>query len=222
MTHRTGFAAVALALFAGASASASVTPMNASVTASVRDAEFATIDSLLLAGPGQVDINTVGNFDANVPEFGADISVDFSVVTVGLTRTVTVIYSTGGPGFVTQDAFEDMFARPDDGFYGLAFGLNFSDDEWDGDITTRGSRAQLLGDGVFISDPVNLFFSSTAFLTPSGHAFLDATSPAEPGFFGANVVADEFRYVVEYTIVPAPGVLSLAAMGLGMMAKRRR
>lgn len=209
----------AAALFAAAG-SAAPTVLSTGLSAEIWDIDNNTVDALQLIEQGPVGANSNADFNPDDPTFGAAVNVDYQVQTVGLSRTVTITYTSLGDQFVSQAAIDALEPLPQDGSYGVFFRVFITDDEWDGDSMTRSATASIFGDGQTMLDG-NPFTSSSSFLAPGSHGFVDLNSPAEPGFFGSQLVMDQFVYEITYNLVPAPG--ALAAMGLlGLGAARRR
>lgn len=208
-----------LALFTAAGAAAP-TVLTTGITAEVWDSDNNTVDALQLIEQGPVGANSNADFNPFDPTYGSVVNVDYQVQTVGQSRTVTITYTSLGDQFVSQAGIDAMEPLPDDGSYGIFFRVFISDDEWDGDSMTRSATASIFGDGQTMLAG-NPFTSSSSFLAPGSHGFVDLNSPAEPGFFGSQLIADQFVYELTYNLVPAPG--ALAAMGvLGLGATRRR
>ncbi len=214
--------ACGLGVALGACVSASLaapTAFSVGMTAEIWDSGYNTIDAVGLLESGSISPGMSLAFDPLDSGFASAVNVSYSVVTSGLDRTVTISYAAQQGPLVFPALFETMSKLPDEGFYAVFFGVFFADAEWDGDSSTRTATAALFGEGEPIVTP-SPYTSPSSFLAPGVHGFLDSTSPAEVGFFGAATIADTFEYVVEYRLVPSPG--AAAVFGLGALAAGRR
>ncbi|GAB4546052.1 MAG: hypothetical protein Tsb0013_04470 [Phycisphaerales bacterium] len=218
MRHRTIFAFAALGACA-AGASAQPTDIEAAFVLQTLPASvFPPNDELSIVTAQTVAPGASTTLAALNPAFGADILFSSTVETVGLQRTVTISYMTSGDPFLTQTVVDLLIPPGAGGDYLLLFGTEFDDPQWDGSDPMREWR--LIGDGALIIETMPTTNTLTS-LTPNFAGFADESSPAQPGFFGASVVADRFEFEITYTIVPAAPAWG-AGMVLLLGARRRR
>ncbi len=210
----------ALYTFVGAgllAASASSAPIAFNAQVGLGAEDGSSYDELILTQTRSAAPGAVTRLEPLDTSFASAVDVTYDVVTTGAERAVTITYSTvDGSPFVTPAAVATLVLPDPPSRYTLFFTVNFQDPEWIGGLVDRDPA--LFGDGQVIVDPPG--FSGGSFFTPSSHGFADNVSPAESGFFGADVIADAFSYTVTYAVVPEPA--SLLALAFGLVLVRRR
>lgn len=208
------FSAAACCTVAGL-ASAMPTPLTAYTTIDTRYPLSTVLGSLPLIPSTLVPVGTSTTLSPADPLYGAATTITFNVSTVGMTRTVTLTYETAGDPFVTPYAFSQIPTPPAGGYYTIRFGLLFSDPEYTGGTIYR--SATLSGDGVSIAT-VNF----QGGFNLAYHRFNDDMSPAAPGFYNAQVIADRYTQTVTYSVIPSPAGVGLMIGAVLPWARRRR
>lgn len=166
----------------------------------------------------KVNPNSQITLNPEDPSWGPPIYVSYDVETIGWQRHILVTFESNNGDPMFNQSLIDTFEPDDDEHkYQTEFTVGLlSDPEWNRDPAQV--RYALLGDGITLKE-YNLQ-SDSEFKGLVTYIFPSKDSPAAPGSFGADVVADRFEVEMIYNI-PEPGMFGIVSVALSMMLRRR-